>query len=180
MKRGLLTMLIGIMLVLMASQVFAAAGYRHAVLFPRASFTAGDSTATTTWLDAANWFDWRGEAIKSQFSGMRLRVYVAKNDADIDSISIITRLGDDGKTSNTIDSSEITGSTLLSGMSKTYTADSAYWFSNKMISYAVIYGDAAGTAVQTITLHVVWDVWDKFNGQWKSWKEHDIEVGFQE
>lgn len=179
-KLGLLITMVLVMALTFAGQADAAAGYRHAVLFPSTGFAAADSTQATTWADATNWFDLRKWCIDNEATGFRLRVYTKLHDADVDSISVITRASIDGLVTTTIDSSEILGSTQYSSMSKYYTADSAQFFSNKLLTYAKVYGDDAGTAIQTVTLHVTVEWFDKLTGLWVAFHEYDVKVPFQE
>lgn len=181
MKRGLLGLMVLIVVLALGMQAFGAAGYRSGiVLFPQSGYSNTDTTWATTVGDKANWFDWRAYASQYKATGWGLCVTVKAQDADIDSIEVMTAGSGNKVTLAVIDSSEITGSTLGSALHKIYTTDSTYGFYPYAITYARVFGDAAGTATQTITLTVTWWAFNKFTGAWVDWKQYDLPVSFVE
>ncbi len=177
-------LLIGCLLVLLlAANLLGAAGYRSGIiLYPKSGYSNTDSTWATTFSDATNWKDLQKYAIQNQASAFLLSVAVVTNDADVDTIHVVTRMSDvAGGTGVVIDSQEVTGSTAYSAISKYYSADSLYWSLGNMITYARVYGDAAGTATQTIRVKVKMSWLNKFTGQWITYEgEQPLSVSFVE
>lgn len=183
MKQVILVILALVMVLGIATQADAAAGYRSGVvIFPQAGFAAADSTWATTVGDATNWFDWRRFALDNNVNGWGISVTVKNEDADVDSIAVVTIASPNATSSSfaVVDSSEITGSTANSTMVKTYTTSDTYGYYPYLMTYARVFGDAAGTATQTITLRVrVW-YWNTLLAKFVTWREYDLNVPFVE
>ena len=181
MKRGLLGLLVIMLMLAMGTQAYAAAGYRSGiVLYPYEGYSNSDSTWATTVGDGANWFDWRAYAAGHKANGMGVAVTVKTADADVDSIMVVFAGSADKKNLVAFDSSEITGSTAGSGMVKVYTTSDTYGYYPYRIVYARVWGDAAGSATQTITLTV--SVWwyNTLSATFVNYKQYDIDVSFAE
>jgi hypothetical protein len=99
--------------------------------------------------------DWR----KKGATRMITHVWVSTSDADMDSCEVLTRFTSDGLNHVVVDSQEVTGSTAGSAMYKDYPLDSLYG-QQYMQMLARTWGDAAGSAIQTIVFSVTVDFVD--------------------
>lgn len=141
---------------LLAANVFGAAGYRCTLLFPNSN-RVDDGTGAITY-DDSTWANFANKQncidlfeMAKNAKTIVSKVVVAANDADIDSIAVITRSSVDGSNFTVVDSGEITGSTL--GSADTFTvAIAASEVGRYLQTTARVFGDAAGTATQTIIL----------------------------
>lgn len=181
MKRGLLVLLVLLMALAIAGQADAAAGYRSGiVLFPQAGYSNTDSTWATTVGDAANWFDWQAHSMREKANGFGYAVSVKNEDADVDSIAILGMASPNRYGPVVYDSSEITGSTDNSTAAKAYSTADTYGFYPYRMVAARVWGDAAGSATQTITLTVRWWTYNTITGEFIEYHQYDVLVSFVE
>lgn len=181
MKRGLLVLLVLLMALAIAGQADAAAGYRSGiVLFPYAGYSNTDSTWATTVGDITNWFNWQTHSMREGANGFGYAVSVKNEDADVDSIEILGYASPNRYGLAVMDSSEITGSTDNSTAAKVYTSSDTYGFYPYRIIAARVWGDAAGSATQTITLTVRWWTYNTITAKFIEYHEYDVDVSFAE
>lgn len=165
MKRTIgLLMVAGLLLVIVSAELFGAAGHRMTRLVPEPIHALSAESAYVS-LDTL-WSPWAGSRFYNlddwRYKGATralIRISVATSDADIDSCEVLTRFTDDGLNHVVVDSQEVTGSTTGSAMYKDYPLDSLYGHPYMQILTRA-FGDAAGTAIQTIWFRVSVDFLD--------------------
>jgi len=159
MKRAICAVVMGLLLVVLAADLFAAAGHRMTRFVPRPSGTGIMAESAYVSMDTLM-SPWSGARFidldKYRVEGatrMIVYLYVKGSDTDMDSCEILTRFTDDGLNHVVVDSQEVTGSTTGSAMYKDYPLDSLY-SQRYMQIIGRTHGDAAGTAIQTISFAV--------------------------
>jgi hypothetical protein len=155
MRKTIVLLVMGLLL-MVSADLFGAAGHRMTRLFP---LPGPNLQAESAWVSMDTLYSpWSGDRFFDlDFWRMQgavraiVQVTVTSADADIDSISVLTRFTFDGANYSVVDSQEVTGSTAGSSMYKDLPLDSLYSQPYMQI-IARVFGDAAGTAIQSINL----------------------------
>lgn len=141
------TFLTAIAVLMIASALFAAPGYRYVLLYPPPVATS-DSTLTA--VSAST----RAVDLTDQLpgvAGIKWSVGVTTADTDIDSVSYLARVSPDGTNWITVNSDINTASTVAgTTWGGAFTTDSTYFGMKYFQIISRVVGDAAGTAIQTI------------------------------
>jgi hypothetical protein len=154
MKKTIGVLLVALLLVMVSTELFGAAGHRMTRLFPepRPGLMAESTyvmmdTLFSPW-SADRFFDLDQMRLQGASRAI-ISVYVTSSDADVDSATVLTRFTDDGLNHVVVDSQEVLPTTVGSAMYKDYPLDSLYTMRYMQI-ISRVHGDAAGTAIQTV------------------------------
>lgn len=156
MKRTFGLLMVALLLVIVSADLFGAAGHRMTRLFPQpgpnlqaeSAYVSMD-TLVSAW-SGNRFFDLdfmrRQGAVRAI-----VQTTVTGADADVDSAEVLTRFTFDGLNHVVVDSQEVLPTTVGSSVYKDLPLDSLYSQPYMQI-IARVHGDAAGTAIQSVSL----------------------------